>query len=303
MKKTLRIALGLVLVGFALQSCSDTTQPIEEGPSFGKAKGTEKFTVCHEGKTITVASPAIADHFAHGDGNGIAPPSGLVSWWPGDGDATDIQADRHGELKNGATTAPGFVGDAFSFDGVDDYLLIPYNKLGGLFETGTDYTVTLWANKVLHQLSPYLLSLTGTTPCNSGIDFWFYGNNANSSEYGSAVVDVYTPCKAFAVARGVGDVPNDEWVFLSVAYDNANLFLYVNGELVKSDLEGTPGWTKPSASKAGGLVIGTASHTTSGPAVHNFKGLMDEIQVYDRALAPEEMQAIYEAGSAGMCKP
>lgn len=48
------------------------------------------------------------------------PPSGMVNWWPGDGNANDIQDGNNGTLKNGASFAPGLVGQAFSFDGVDD---------------------------------------------------------------------------------------------------------------------------------------------------------------------------------------
>ena len=33
----------------------------------------------------------------------VQPPSGLVSWWPGDGTAEDIQGVNDGTLKNGAT--------------------------------------------------------------------------------------------------------------------------------------------------------------------------------------------------------
>jgi hypothetical protein len=42
----------------------------------------------------------------------IHPPSGLVSWWPGDGNANDIADANSGTLMGGATFAPGFVGQA-----------------------------------------------------------------------------------------------------------------------------------------------------------------------------------------------
>ena len=54
----------------------------------------------------------------------IQPLSGLVSWWPGDGTAEDIVGGNHGTLLNGATFAPGVVGQAISFDGLDDYVEI-----------------------------------------------------------------------------------------------------------------------------------------------------------------------------------
>src|SRR5205085_6828151 len=50
------------------------------------------------------------------------PPPNMVSWWPGDGNANDIQGSNNGTLQNGATFAAGKVGQAFSFDGFDDYM-------------------------------------------------------------------------------------------------------------------------------------------------------------------------------------
>jgi len=52
----------------------------------------------------------------------IQPPSGIVGWWPGDGNANDIVGGNHGTLEGGVTYALGVVGWAFSFDGVDDYV-------------------------------------------------------------------------------------------------------------------------------------------------------------------------------------
>src|SRR5262249_15189251 len=46
--------------------------------------------------------------------------SGLLGWWPGDGNASDIYAGHNGSLQGGATaTAPGLVSTAFSFDGTN----------------------------------------------------------------------------------------------------------------------------------------------------------------------------------------
>ena len=54
----------------------------------------------------------------------VEPPAGLVSWWPGDGNANDIQGSNDGALVAGAGFAPGMVGEAFSLDGVDDRVVI-----------------------------------------------------------------------------------------------------------------------------------------------------------------------------------
>ena len=45
-------------------------------------------------------------------------PDGLVSWWPGDGHAADIWGNNDGTLMNGATYAPGLVGQATTSPGL-----------------------------------------------------------------------------------------------------------------------------------------------------------------------------------------
>ena len=34
-----------------------------------------------------------------------------------------------------------------------------------------------------------------------------------------------------------------------------------------------------------------------------FVGMMDEVAIFDRALSPDEIRTIFDAGSAGMIKP
>jgi hypothetical protein len=56
----------------------------------------------------------------------VAKPAGLVAWWKAEGNANDSVGGHHGTLYNGATaTALGKVGQAFSFDGVDDRISVP----------------------------------------------------------------------------------------------------------------------------------------------------------------------------------
>jgi hypothetical protein len=53
------------------------------------------------------------------------------------------------------------------------------------------------------------------------------------------------------------------------------------------------------------LAIGSEDGRTHDPGVignRYFHGLIDEVEVFNRALAPEEIEAIHAAGSAGKCK-
>ena len=71
-------------------------------------------------------------------------PSGLIGWWKGEGNASDSAGANHGALMSGATFAVGIVGQAFSFDGVNDAV-----KFGDVLDdvfAGPDkrFTIDLW---------------------------------------------------------------------------------------------------------------------------------------------------------------
>lgn len=46
-------------------------------------------------------------------------PPGLVSWWPGDGNANDIVGSNNGLLLGGTIFIPGFVGRCIQFQWFD----------------------------------------------------------------------------------------------------------------------------------------------------------------------------------------
>ena len=52
------------------------------------------------------------------------PPSGMVSWWPGDGNAHDIKGGNDGTLQNFATFATAVVDRGFSLNGSTQYVSI-----------------------------------------------------------------------------------------------------------------------------------------------------------------------------------
>src|ERR1017187_5207022 len=61
------------------------------------------------------------------DTNCVPPPSGLLSWWPAEGNGDDVAGTSAATLMYGAKFAPGLVGQAFSFNGTNDYIRLPDN--------------------------------------------------------------------------------------------------------------------------------------------------------------------------------
>ena len=79
------------------------------------------------------------------------------------------------------------------------------------------------------------------------------------------------------------------WQHLAVTYDGTTFIFYIDGRAV-TNVIGTLG-----VANLEPLEIGNAGSCQA------FVGLVDEVSIYSRALTPDEVQAIYQAGSAGKC--
>jgi hypothetical protein len=108
--------------------------------------------------------------------------------------------------------------------------------------------------------------------------------NAPGEPWSANFVAVLLPCP----------IPINAWTFVACTYDNATLKMYVNGVLVGSSFVGPKS-----------VVDSTSTFRISGDDNYNvfFHGLIDEPEVFNRALSETEIQAIYAAGSAGKCVP
>src|SRR5438093_276583 len=75
----------------------------------------------------------------------VPPPTGMVGWWPGDGNADDISGyGNNGTLQNGATaTATGKVAQTFHFDGNGQF--VETSNSGALmFERSEPFSMDAW---------------------------------------------------------------------------------------------------------------------------------------------------------------
>ncbi|MEM4328023.1 MAG: hypothetical protein QXV29_03755, partial [Candidatus Woesearchaeota archaeon] len=73
-----------------------------------------------------------------------------MGWWPGDGSAGDLVGVSHGVLQGGAGFGAGVVGEAFSFDGVNDF--VDVGTGAGLRPSGA-VSVDAWVKLNASQLS------------------------------------------------------------------------------------------------------------------------------------------------------
>ena len=225
-------------------------------------------------------------------GECLQAPEGMVSWWAGEGHPLDLIGTNHGILQNGVTYATGMVAQAFSFDGVDDYVEIPH-------ATSLDLTGGLTLEAWVKLRAPGYSMIFSKADDNGTQSVTSYGlqitpdGGVNAALYGTYPADNWT------TAGGL--VAVDQWFHLALTWDGTygpsdNVKLYLNGALLQT-------WTKsptPLNVTSQTLTLGSMKPPTY---YGHMNGLIDEPGIFNRALTAEEIAAIYAAGSGGVCVP
>jgi len=217
----------------------------------------------------------------------VPSPTGLVSWWQAENGAQDIVDGNNGTLVDGASYAPGKVGQAFSFDGVDDFVLVE-DAPNLRFGPTSPMTVEMW---VFRTSSKHVQHMIGKrADCTSSPTEGTF-QLALNTDTGAGLA--FGPPSGSCACSGQ-DLPLNTWTHLAGTFDGTSLRLYVNGVVVAT----TPGLLGPANTAP--LKIGDSG--TCGAAYGgSFGGLIDEVSIYNRALTTNEVAAIYSAGAAGMC--
>ncbi len=204
-------------------------------------------------------------------------PASLISWWHAEGDANDVLGVNDGLLQGGAGFAAGKVGQAFSFDGVTGFVQVS-NSPSLNFASNAPLTIELWAYRTGGETTMHLI---GKREANCG-----------SLQYEMS----FDPYGGLAFYGGGGSVqtkvplPTNVWMHLAATFDGTNtLLFYTNGVLAGS---GSGNLGPPNTAP---LTIGASG------GCFFFAGLMDEVTLYGRALSADEIQSIYNAGTAGKC--
>jgi hypothetical protein len=216
----------------------------------------------------TVANPDQADSDA-----GTAE---MISYWKGENNANDELGANNGTVQGGVTYVAGKVGQAFSFDGSDDYVHTSINNL-----PLTDLTIEFWANE------------------NSGNTGRIFGYE--DAGEGSNGLGLYFPSKTTPslIMRNNGNTYDMSWGTITTGSWNhyaitisssAGTKLYLNGVQTSSNAAAVGYSHNPSVS----FNIGSA-----GLSGQYFKGLIDEVAVYSGALTAEEIASQYYAGLVG----
>ncbi|MEQ1642928.1 MAG: LamG-like jellyroll fold domain-containing protein [Pyrinomonadaceae bacterium] len=227
----------------------------------------------------------------------INPPADLRAWFTADGETRYFTGTNPpGELVGGANFRVGRVGQAFGFDGDGDQITYPDDSdlrpVNLTIETWVKFdsltsVVTGGAPAGYQVLAFKKNSRTPGTGFEEGYVLNKQSNNTLGIGFNSA-----TGQTSFAVSTTPVQV--GQWYHVAGTYDGANVKIYVNGNLENTNPVVAPidyGLGSP-------LVLGSSGIPFNG----FFNGTMDEFSLYNRALAANEIGAVYYAAFTGKRK-
>ncbi len=228
------------------------------------------------------------------------PLSGMVGWWPGDGNGNDIIGGHNGTLVNGTTFADGMLGQTFSFDGVDDYV-----DIGDISEVEGVQKVT-WSVWISPDKSSVSYPVIGkydsyTFPYPGGFIIGSWGDN----KIAFFISDTSDNRLVAVTSNPVIGI--NKWQNIAAVFDGSQpnstdkIKIYFNGVNQPLTFINTYGFSViPETTKR--LQLGRTRDSLGEEFF--FGGCMDEVAVYNHVLSAEEIETYYyyTAGSIGKCK-
>ncbi len=205
---------------------------------------------------------------------------GLVGYWTLNekgNPAYDYSGNENNGVINEATLTNGKSGGALSFDGENDYMNIPDLGISSL--DVTEVTIEAWINPNSYDVSGYTGIIVNKE------DAWEIGLKNSTGELQGASAP---GCWRWA---GTYVVPLNTWTHVAVVWTGTNEYHYVNGTLVDTFTDcSTPLTTNDQDLRVG-------ARGGDGSPNSYFKGIIDEVRVYNRALTADEIQQNFNAGN------
>ena len=204
------------------------------------------------------------------------PTSGLVAWWPFDGNANDESGNGNNGTVNGATLTTdrnGNANSAYYFSSNSCATRIDVNVNTTSITSGL--TIQLWAKRVGNGcIGPRLM------------EFWA-NNGAGQAQWGwdnsNSGITIGSHTSIGSISKTLPVKPNNVWTQLVYTNDGTMGRFFQDGVLVDSTL------STGTISLSGNGAFGRMNHA----AWDAFNGSLDDIGIWNRALSEAEVSSLY----------
>jgi YVTN family beta-propeller protein len=201
------------------------------------------------------------------------------SWWKGENNALDSVGANNGTLQ-GATFATGKIGQAFIFDGVDDYMTVPASSTWA-FGTG-DFAISFWAYGTTFDDHRPLINNRKTPASNNmwAIEIYPVANR----------VEFHSGLQIFLEATNL--LINSSWNHIAVTRSGSTLSMYING-VPSGSISNSSDF-----SEINDLQIGTDVMSGNQLGGRSFPGLIDDVRIFNRAISAGEVSLLASVPNA-----
>ena len=231
---------------------------------------------------------------AHGQGC-VAPPSGLVSMWSAEGNANDSVGAQHGTLQNGTAFGAGKVAQAFTFDGTDDAVRVPASAALNV-GAGSGLSVEFWMNPTKQTIAPLVEWNNGLGSW--GVHFWQSVDTGDGGIRNLFANIRDTSGIAHQINSAAGLLMTNVFQHVALTYDKASGIAIIYHNAVAVNTQNLGVFTPQT-----GYDLYFGRRASGAFSTDRYKGLLDEVSLFDRALNSNEIMAIYQADSSGKCAP
>ena len=208
---------------------------------------------------------------------------GLMAHYPFEGNANDESGNGNdGTLNGDPQFVEGQEGQAISLDGDGDFVQTdPSSSL----KVDEKLTFAAWVFVDLDSMARKTLAVQGTNVDTDG-NWEIRVRDDGSFTLGNNNVD--------GGARSDGGIPVRQWHHVAITFSGGTTKFYIDGALDSEKDFGASSFNTTSD----GIKIGDREYT--GDEADDFKGEMDEVRLYDRALTEEEVQELYDGGGGDL---
>ncbi len=232
-------------------------------------------------------------------------PSGLVGWWKGDGNGNDSVGVDNATVPAGVTYTPGEVALGFNLNGnYDDAnrILVPdAPRLN--FGPNHDFSIEAWIQPLPNpgnytDLSGEVMTVISKRYAPNMTTAWGYEMYLGGGRLCFQMIDSHNHGGNFYNLAAEPDLRDGKFHHVAVTVQRnsaTGLRFYADGKLIATF---DPTAVTGDLSNNWPLRIGNHP-TTNLPAF--YRGVIDEVSLYKRALSSDEITFIYNAGGAGKC--
>jgi len=253
---------------------------LDAGSRSAPLAGLSPFTVRSDGNPEGAGTVDIGYHYPAPEPTS----TGLVAHWKLDESSGTIATDssplaNHGTLLNGPVRGPAHQGNGLFFDGINDQVTVPDSPSLRLPST---FTIAFWVKKHAEP-SDFTLYIGKGSLAQRNFCVW---DTAGPS--GKLLLQYQTSGGSYVSFTSQTELTVNRWYHVVCTRDGTTGRIYIDGKLDASAPMSAVAMTSSDP-----LVVGYAGYHG------RFSGVIDEISIFDRALAESELPALMNGISPG----